>query len=145
MLETFNENFASDLKEKAQLSATPLCRKNVRATQQEAEKDFTDEDLANSVIDASNTFGKVEFLSYYSKLKSTWNNQDVRIMKRRKTWNEIAKSLMNQLLKWKEIVHQLDSLPLKLLLFQCNIMTNLKFLICLLLRTSLVTLILSQR
>ncbi|CAG8438816.1 12628_t:CDS:2 [Acaulospora morrowiae] len=53
MLETFDENFY-----------------------QEAETDFTDEDLANSVIDTSNTFGKVEFPSYYNKLKSIWNNQD---------------------------------------------------------------------
>ncbi|CAG8515826.1 7049_t:CDS:10 [Ambispora leptoticha] len=77
MLEAFDENVASDLKEKAQRSTTPfLPKKRARNTQQEAEKDVTDEDLANSVIDASNTFGKVEFPSYYSKLKSIWNNQD---------------------------------------------------------------------
>ncbi|CAG8663764.1 10630_t:CDS:2, partial [Acaulospora morrowiae] len=77
MLEAFDENFASDLKEKAQLSTTPfLPKKRARNTQQEAEKDVTDEDLANSVIDASSTFGKVKFPSYYSKLKSIWNNQD---------------------------------------------------------------------
>ncbi|CAG8786032.1 8637_t:CDS:2, partial [Acaulospora morrowiae] len=56
MLETFDENFASDLKEKAQLSTTPF--------------------LPKKLIDASNTFGKVEFPSYYKKLKSIWNNQD---------------------------------------------------------------------
>ncbi|CAG8645853.1 7969_t:CDS:2, partial [Dentiscutata heterogama] len=77
MLEAFDENVASDLKEKAQRSTTPfLPKKRARNTQQEAEKDVTDEDLANSVIDTSNTFGKVEFPSYYSKLKSIWNNQD---------------------------------------------------------------------
>ncbi|CAG8569335.1 12583_t:CDS:2 [Acaulospora colombiana] len=77
VLETLDENFALDLKGKAQLSTTPfLPKKCARETQQEAEKDFTDEDLANSVIDPSNTFGKVEFPTYYSKLKSIWNNQD---------------------------------------------------------------------
>ncbi|CAG8622025.1 5646_t:CDS:2 [Ambispora gerdemannii] len=72
-----DENVASDLKEKAQRSTTPfLPKKRARNTQQEAEKGITDEDLVDSVIDASNTFGKVEFPSYYSKLKSIWNNQD---------------------------------------------------------------------
>nr|CAG8518446.1 15042_t:CDS:1 [Entrophospora candida] len=77
MLEVFDENVVSDLKEKTQWSTTPfLPEKRARNTQQEAEKGITDENLANSVIDVSNTFGRVEFPSYYSKLKSIWNNQD---------------------------------------------------------------------
>ncbi|RIA90127.1 hypothetical protein C1645_823748 [Glomus cerebriforme] len=38
-------------------------------------EDITDE-IINSVIHASNTFGQVEFPLYYSKLKSLWDNQD---------------------------------------------------------------------
>ncbi|CAG8587562.1 14378_t:CDS:2 [Acaulospora colombiana] len=59
IMEVFDENVTSDLKEKAQRSATHfLPKKRARNTQQEAEKDVTDEDLANSVIDASSTFGQ---------------------------------------------------------------------------------------
>ncbi|CAG8692821.1 2745_t:CDS:2, partial [Acaulospora morrowiae] len=77
MLEICDENVASDLKEKAQRSTSPfLSKKRACNTQQEDEKGITDEDLANSVIDASNTFGQVEFPLYYSKLKSIWNNRD---------------------------------------------------------------------
>ncbi|CAG8634493.1 3089_t:CDS:2 [Funneliformis mosseae] len=39
-------------------------------------EDNTEENLINSVIHASNTFGQVEFPLYYSKLKSLWDNQD---------------------------------------------------------------------
>ncbi|KAF0485580.1 hypothetical protein F8M41_022777 [Gigaspora margarita] len=40
-------------------------------------KQLEKEDLINSVNDASNTFGKIEFPSFYSKLKTTWDNQNI--------------------------------------------------------------------
>ncbi|CAG8656690.1 11093_t:CDS:2, partial [Ambispora leptoticha] len=77
IMEIFDENIASDLKEKAQRSTSSfLSKKRACNTQQEDEKGITDEDLANSVIDASNAFGQVEFPLYYSKLKSIWNSKD---------------------------------------------------------------------
>ncbi|CAG8649541.1 13067_t:CDS:2, partial [Acaulospora morrowiae] len=73
----FDENIASDMKEKVQRSTSPfLSKKRACNTQQEDEKGITVDDLANSVIDASNTFGQVEFPSYYSKLKSIWDKKD---------------------------------------------------------------------
>jgi len=39
-------------------------------------ENITEENLINLMIHASNTFCQVEFLLYYSKLKSLWNNQD---------------------------------------------------------------------
>ncbi|CAG8802269.1 7694_t:CDS:2, partial [Racocetra persica] len=69
--ETSNENGTSNLKEKPQQSITSLLPKKT------VEKNITDEDLINSVNDASDTFGQVEFPSFYSKLKTTWDNQDI--------------------------------------------------------------------
>ncbi|CAG8514292.1 12819_t:CDS:2 [Acaulospora colombiana] len=67
------------LKEKAQRSTIPfLPKKRACNTRQDVEGGISDEDLVNSVIDASNTFGKVEFPSYYSKLKSIWTDQDAK-------------------------------------------------------------------
>ncbi|KAF0445970.1 hypothetical protein F8M41_002989 [Gigaspora margarita] len=54
-----------------------LPKKRAHNTMQEIEKNITEEDLINSVNDAFNTFGKVEFPSFYSKLKTTWDNQDI--------------------------------------------------------------------
>ncbi|CAG8727337.1 18339_t:CDS:2 [Gigaspora margarita] len=52
-------------------------KKRAHNTMQETEKNITEEDLINSVNDASNTFGKIEFPSFYSKLKTTWDNQNI--------------------------------------------------------------------
>ncbi|CAG8658074.1 17397_t:CDS:2, partial [Dentiscutata heterogama] len=75
--ENSNENVMSNLKEKPQQSITFLPKKRAHNTLQESEKNITDEDLVNSVNDTSDTFGQVKFPSFYSKLKTTWGNQDV--------------------------------------------------------------------
>jgi hypothetical protein len=43
---------------------------------QERELDVANEYLVNSVIDASDIFGKVTFPSYYNKLKTIWKTRD---------------------------------------------------------------------
>ncbi|CAG8530238.1 16108_t:CDS:1 [Acaulospora colombiana] len=76
VFEGVRENVASELREIVQKPTTPFPPKKRARVTQEGELDVTNEDLMNSVTDASDIFGKVTFPSYYNKLKTIWKTRD---------------------------------------------------------------------
>ncbi|CAG8621253.1 4527_t:CDS:2, partial [Cetraspora pellucida] len=123
--ENSNENVMSNLKEKPQQSITFLSKKRAHNTLQESEKNITDEDLVNSVNDASDTFGQVEFPSFYNEEKKK-NIHDDTVVDEVTESNLLDKNneetkytegdnenFDKSITKMKEIMHQLDDLSEK--------------------------------
>ncbi|CAG8721238.1 11481_t:CDS:2, partial [Funneliformis caledonium] len=76
VFEGVRENVASELREIVQKPITSFLPKKRARDTQERELDVVNEYLVNSVIDASDVFGKVTFPSYYNKLKTIWKTRD---------------------------------------------------------------------